>query len=153
MLARYKYVLIFLIVTGGILFLYLSKNPQQKTQKVKISGKIFRLEVADNQLLQTKGLSGRDSLPDDGGMIFVFEQKMPHSFWMKGMRIPLDFLFINGYSIVDLKENISPPSDFNSTENLPLIIPEYPADKVIEVGAGTIKKLDIKKGDNIEFIN
>jgi uncharacterized membrane protein (UPF0127 family) len=80
-------------------------------------------------------------------MIFVFDKPDYYSFWMKDMRFTLDFIFIKDNEIVDLLENIQPqsyPKTFTSKK---------PADKVIEVKAGTIKNLKIKIGNFVQITN
>lgn len=59
------------------------------------AGKTTRLkvEIADTVEKRTVGLSGRDSLPADQGMLFVFDPN-PIGFWMKNTRIPLAAAFI-----------------------------------------------------------
>lgn len=49
--------------------------------------------VADEPDLRRTGLSNRDDLPDDAGMLFVFEEPQRVSFWMKDTRIPLSIAF------------------------------------------------------------
>ena len=46
-----------------------------------------------------QGLSERQSLAEDKGMLFLFEKPDHYAFWMKGMEFPLDIIFINGDKI------------------------------------------------------
>ena len=55
---------------------------------VTVGNAVFEVEIADTPQLRTKGLSGRDTLPDMSGMLFVFESGRTSNFWMKGMRFP-----------------------------------------------------------------
>lgn len=112
---------------------------------MRLGNRNFNLEVADTNELIIKGLSGRKSLKADHGMIFIYEKPDLYSFWMKEMRFPLDFIWIRENSVVDLSENIPAPSN----ENIPVIVPRNPVDKVIEVKAGTIKSINLKIGDKI----
>ena len=59
--------------------------------------------VADTGPLRQRGLMGRESLPSDAGMVFVFEEETSGGFWMKDTLIPLSIAFIddNG-QIVDI---------------------------------------------------
>ena len=54
----------------------------------------FRVEVARTETEQARGLMFRESLPDDGGMIFPMKPARNASFWMKNTVIPLDMIFI-----------------------------------------------------------
>jgi len=63
------------------------------------------VEVADAPEERTRGLMFRESLPEDQGMLFVFEQEAQHSFWMKDTLIPLSIAFIEGEGdIVDIQD-------------------------------------------------
>ena len=55
----------------------------------------FRVEVADTPEQRSRGLMFRESLPSQSGMLFLFEQPAPVSFWMKNTYIPLDIIFIS----------------------------------------------------------
>jgi uncharacterized protein len=96
-------------------------------------------------------LGYRDSLPIDTGMLFVYDHPERYGFWMKGMRFPLDFIWINGNKVADLSPNIlQPVSDAVQPVSL---APAVPADKVLEVNAGVIESLGIRVGDLVQFSN
>lgn len=143
-----------ILVTSVICFILLlvaAKNKNSENIKVvdaKIGGKVFKLEVADNNQLRSKGLSGRQTMAKNKGMIFKFEQKGIYNFWMKDMNFPLDFIWLDNNIIVDLSKNIPNPSD-NQPENIRTIIPEAAVNSVIEVNAGIIDELKLNKGDTI----
>lgn len=115
----------------------------------------FRVEIADSPEERERGLSGRESLLKNRGMLFVFSASDNYSFWMKGMKFSLDFIWIEGKKIVEISENIK-PEDYDPALTLPdepakNLISKNKADKVLEVNAGTVKRLGIKTGDNIEL--
>lgn len=60
------------------------------------------LEVADTPELHARGLMGRESLPACCGMIFVGLEG--GAFWMKGCKIPLDIVFIDGGKVTRMYE-------------------------------------------------
>jgi len=134
----------------GSLFLTIKKlNPDYEILKIEINGKIFEVEIADIILKRTKGLSGRESLAENQGMLFLFEKSSKRSFWMAGMNFPLDIIWINGNKIVDISKNIQPPKNIE----LPAIIsPSVEADKVLELSAGAVEKFNIKIGDEIKIL-
>ena len=124
-------------------------NPDYEILKIEINGKIFEVEIADIILKRTKGLSGRESLAENQGMLFLFEKSSKRSFWMAGMNFPLDIIWINGNKIVDISKNIQPPKNIE----LPAIIsPSVEADKVLELSAGAVEKFNIKIGDEIKIL-
>ena len=69
---------------------------------------------------------------------------------MKDMNFPLDIIFIDDATVVNLFENVKPGKD-TPIGLLPKYAPSVPVDKVLEVNAGVAKKLNIKKGTNITF--
>ena len=95
---------------------------------VSVGNVVFEVEVADTPQSRSKGLSGRDSLPDMSGMIFVFESGRTSNFWMKGMRIPLDFVWIGEEcTIVDTHSNVQPPAPSTDDGQLPLYRSDSPS--------------------------
>ncbi|BCX16076.1 MAG: hypothetical protein KatS3mg098_305 [Candidatus Parcubacteria bacterium] len=132
--------------TPSLNFLYPLKDGE--IIEVIFKDKTIQAEAAVSSLKKEKGLSQREELSENQGMIFVFERPQIPFFWMKDMKFALDFIWINQNQIVDLAENIPPPSRFLSPQ---IVYPKEKVDKVLEVKAGTIKKLNLKKGDLIEF--
>ncbi len=112
-----------------------------------INGHTIRLELAVTGREKEKGLGGRDTLAPDAGMLFVYPQKDRHGFWMQGMRFPLDFIWIDGNTVVDISENIPPPNGTRPVE----LSPRVPVDKVLEVNAGTIRKIGATIGNTVSF--
>ncbi|MBI2022098.1 DUF192 domain-containing protein [Candidatus Daviesbacteria bacterium] len=111
-----------------------------------------KVGIADTKEERAKGLGDRDRLDSDSGMIFIFEMADKHRFWMKGMKFPIDFIWINGDRVVDLLQNVTPPKVGEKDENLPRYEPVVSIDKVLEVPSGFIASHNIKVGDKIVFI-
>lgn len=108
-------------------------------------GQTFRVEVADSDAKREKGLGDRDSLPADHGMYFPFPAAQYWVFWMKGMRFPIDIVWIQGGKVVDISREV--PVD----ASLPLktYSPVDPADAVLELNAGTARQIGLQKGDEV----
>ena len=98
------------------------------------------------------GLSYRESLPADTGMLFQlgYGDTYPRV-WMKGMEFPLDIIWIDKWKVVDIHHNVPNEPLDTPEEELPLYIPASPVDMVLEVNAGYAKEHDIQVGDNLEW--
>ena len=114
----------------------------------QIHGKVFKLDIAASPRAREIGLSQTDSLPEDRGMLFLFDKPDYYPFWMKGMKFPLDILFIRDSTIVSIKRNLQPPT---SEGNPPSYAPEQPADRVLEINAGLCDKYNINVGDVVRI--
>ena len=68
------------------------------------------VEIADTDSERMKGLMFRDSLEDYEGLLFIFEDTQPRTFWMKNTSIPLDIIFISENFIIINIENADPCS-------------------------------------------
>lgn len=139
---------VFLFFFAGISWFIADRLGILYREKIlKINDAIFAVEVADTPGSRAKGLSGRESLGENRGILFVFDEPGYYSFWMKDMLISLDFIWINNDEIVQVNENIR-PEDYPPPK---YFTPKYPADSVLEVNSGTIKKFNIKPGDKVSF--
>lgn len=119
---------------------------QSNNPKVEIN-----VEIAMTKEERARGLGGRESLASNSGMMFEFEERGKPRFWMKGMLIPLDFIWIEGEKIVDLLPNVQPPQKGQSDNSLPNFAPVTEVDKVLEVNAGFIRENNIAVGDRIKY--
>jgi len=128
------------------IFYFLSAKTNVPLPRATVNNHTFRLEIASSPAQRELGLSNRKSLPEDSGMLFLFEKPALHSFWMKDMHFSLDIIFIKDDTIVSIAENVPPP---DGKGNLPNYLPASPVNKVLEINGGLAKKLNIKKGDRI----
>lgn len=136
--------------TGSFPKIDLPFLPQRTTlSDLEINGNVIKVEIADTESKRNKGLSGRESMATDSGMLFVFPKLDKYVFWMKGMKIALDFIWIKDDIVVDLLSDIQPPRIGEKDENLPVYSSKMEFNKVLEVNAGVITKLNIKVGDSI----
>lgn len=116
---------------------------------LKVGAIVVNVELADTEAKRSKGLGGRNSLPQNSGMLFTFDHPDQYKFWMKDMKFPLDFIWINGDSVVDILPNIPNPPATVDTSSLPIYEPVAPVDKVLEVNAGFAASHGIKIGDKV----
>lgn len=111
---------------------------------------ILNIEIADNQEKRSKGLSDREFLATDSGMLFIFDKSDKRSFWMKGMKFPLDIIWINEDVIAEITQNVPIPSSGQTEESLLKYSSVDGTNKVLEVNAGFTSDHNIKVGDKIE---
>lgn len=132
--------------------LTLQSTPEVKYKKVKINDNVLGVEVANTPASRAKGLGGRDSLGSDSGMLFIFDKAGKYSFWMKGMHLALDFIFIDQGKVVDVLTNIPSPEPNLKDENLPIYQPRVPVKMVLEVNSGYVSSHEIKVGDSVYLV-
>jgi uncharacterized protein len=111
---------------------------------VTASGKTeFIAEIADSEALRQHGLMFRYTLPQDRAMLFDFGQERPAGMWMKNTYISLDMIFIRADgTVATVAANTVPHS-------LEVIGSEEPVLAVLEVAAGTAKRIGLKLGDKV----
>ncbi|HLC94247.1 MAG TPA: DUF192 domain-containing protein [Patescibacteria group bacterium] len=123
----------------------ISPLKEYKIIGVKIKNKSFTLFIADSEEKKNKGLSQLSKIKDTEGMLFTFSKPDYYFFWMKDMQFSLDFIFMNGNTVVAVLNNVEPgtyPQAFSSP---------YLFDKAIELSAGQVKRLDLQVGEIISF--
>ena len=131
-------------------FLFLCSCENKNTSPLAIetdNGALqYNVEVASTiEELQT-GLMDRESLPEDGGMLFDLSvaNGQNTAMWMKNTKISLDMLFITPEGLIFwIKENAQPYSE-------DLIISPFPAAAVLEINAGEVAKKGIKIGNIVK---
>ena len=130
-------------------FILTSAPPKSE---IKVGSTTVLAATADSEEERKEGLSGQSSLPENEGMLFVFDQKdIFPSFWMRDMLIPVDILWINDDKLVKIDKNVQPPQKDTPDASLPLYRPDKPIDYVLEVNAGFSDKNGLKEGDGVEL--
>ena len=116
------------------------------TSEITIKDASLNVEIARTAEAQARGLSGRESLKEDQGMLFDFETSDIYKFWMKDMKFPIDMIwFDEDRRVVYIQEDATPesyPESFGPNENT-----KY----VLEVVSGFTKKYNIQIGDEMVF--
>lgn len=108
------------------------------------------VELADTVEKQLLGLSGRESLPQNGGMLFIFSESHRYTFWMKNMNFPLDIIWIKDGRVFEINANAQPEPGVKDSE-LKIFIPSQAVDRVLEVNAGWTSENNINPGDEVMF--
>ncbi len=106
----------------------------------------LRLEIADSESERSQGLSGRESLADDTGMLFIFDSPSYPGFWMKDMHFALDFVWINSdWQIVQIDRDVQP-------DTYPQIFtPNSAVRYVLEINSGKANELGLEVSDVIKL--
>lgn len=100
------------------------------------------VEVADEIHERQMGLMHRESLAVDSGMLFVYTEMKPRSFWMKNTLIPLSIAYLNSECQILHIADMTPLS----LDSVPSV---YPAQYALEMNQGWFAKHDISVGMTI----
>lgn len=131
-----------------------TKQAEAKTQSVTIKDMTFELELALDDDQREQGLSDRKQIAEDGGMLFVFAQPRRTQFVMRRCYVPIDLIYLDDDGYIDSMhemqvikpvggaEWLNPTSGYPSTGAIQF---------VIELKAGTLDKLGLKRGEKIEL--
>ncbi len=102
----------------------------------------IEVAIADNQKTRRTGLSNLEYLPQERGLLFVFDNSDTYGIWMKDMNFPIDIIWLDKYlNVVDIHENISKdtyPTSF---------YPKAPVMFILEVNTGFSSKYNVEIGD------
>ncbi len=152
---KVKSIIQLFLITFVILFLFnISNKPSLTNIKyVNIGGGRVEVDLAITERARMIGLSGRASLDEDRGLLFIFDKLGRYSFWMKDMNFPIDIIWLappeggdnDEMKIVFIKENAL-PIDYPETYT-----PYKDALYILEVVAGYTFKNNLKVGDTVEF--
>ena len=108
------------------------------------SGQVrLSVEVVDTDEERARGLMFRESLPQFGGMLFVYDAPQSASFWMKNTLIPLDMLFFDVRGVLSRVHENAVPGDLTPISGGDGV------QFVIEVLGGTVKRLGIGPGTEL----
>jgi uncharacterized membrane protein (UPF0127 family) len=152
----------------------LTSSPPYSTPLLVGQKKIF-VEVVNTPEKMAQGLSGRERLTDEQGMLFDFSTPpypplnkegnsgIRPAFWMKGMKFDLDLIWIKNNKIIGITPNVPAPQTSSTSpafgtlpsqgeETLKVYSPPTEVDMVLEVNAGWCEKNEIKIGDPIKLI-
>jgi len=157
------YLAIALMLAFGVTYIVSSlsvKRPQQKRrEKVEVPftkhGELqvlsttgdtihsFDIEIAEDDYHTQLGLMYRSNMNENNGMIFIFPDVQPRSFWMRNTRIGLDIIYADADGVIVSIAKYAKPFDETSLPS------KAPAKYVFEINSGLSDKLGIKAGDKL----
>ncbi len=113
--------------------------------------RIAGVEVAAEEE-KIRGLSGKEGLGENEGMLFIYDKPGEYVFWMKDMKFPIDIIWlapivgsVSEFTVVYIKEDARPesfPESFGAGTS---------AQYILEVASGFSKNNNLKVGDRVEF--
>ena len=150
-----------LLTLAGILTVLLGTELTQTTPASSTDGDVLipvrtpdgytiQAELADTPFKRAQGLMYRESLPDDRGMLFIFGEARPWTFWMKGTKLPLDIIWLN-----EQKKIVHIEADLPICTLAGSACPQYqsnePALYVLELRGGRAAALKLTRGSKLQF--
>jgi len=121
-------------------------------KEIRVGEKTIKVTLADTEAERKHGLSGKTSLDENSGMLFVFDKKdLFPSFWMKEMLIPIDIIWINDGKVVKIDKSLQPPDKDIPEGHLTLYYPLKPIDYVLEVNAGFSDSNGVGLGTEVDL--
>jgi uncharacterized protein len=118
----------------------LATDPDRLTVETGSGERSFSIEIASSPSERERGLMFRETMANDHGMLFVFEDQRQVGFWMKNTVMPLDLVFISEDGKV---QSVLPGEPFSEA----VITPGVPVRFVLELKAGTAAADHIAAGD------
>lgn len=128
-------------------------NANQLTKKqIKISSNdefyYYEVYIADNDQSRATGLMNIKDLPQDEGMLFIFPDSQPRSFWMKNTYLPLDIIFFDvNKKFINFHGNTKPLDESIR------YISDKPAKYALELNAGIAVGLNLNNESTLEIID
>jgi len=122
--------------------------PSLPTEQLIVAGQNFTVELAYKRTTRARGLMFRKELPPDAGMLFIFAEAQPRSFYMMNCLIDLDLIFIEPTGRIAKITTMKAP-----LPGRPLIYYDCfsPVKYALELPAGTAGKLKLRPGARIEL--
>jgi len=127
-------------------FIYFITACTSEQSKVILAGTTISVEIASTPEQRQQGLMSRTFLPENHGMLFLFEEENEEVFWMKDTLIPLDIIFI------DNNKNITKIHHAVPCEKDPCSLYSGKAKYVLEVNGGFTEDNNIQEGETVLFM-
>ncbi|MAY73790.1 MAG: hypothetical protein CMJ31_03525 [Phycisphaerae bacterium] len=131
--------------------------PPPGFERVRINGESFDLELAIDHPSREEGLKGRENIPADQGMLFVFPDVDKRSFWMHNCLAPIDIIYLDPTGRVtathqmkvELKQDGEAEAAYQ--RRLTRYGSKFAAKYVIELKGGRLEDLDVQEGQEIKL--
>lgn len=139
---------VLLALSIASVFLLRTKHSVEYREVVSIKGIEFETRLAITEQERANGLMNVEDLPEDEGMLFVYNEPGYKSFWMKNTLIPLDMIFIDENNrIVDIFCNAEPCTTEVCKKYHSVKLTKY----VLEINGGLSENYGFRMGDLVTF--
>jgi len=154
-------ILVILVLTFCIFFLQFTELTGYKIKEdrlvseeiseVVVGNKNYNLYIAKNYQDITKGLARFDSIRENEGMLFIFDNPGNYTFFMKDMKFNIDIIFIDvDFKVIKIFQNVKKET-YRSANDFDAFKSDKPAKYVIELNQGEVAKNGLKLGDKINI--
>lgn len=138
-------------IAAAVLIYSFVKHSQELSNawsEVCFQSRCVQVEVVQKKEDLLRGLQNRTSLPEKGGMLFIFPKPGEYPMWMKDTRIPLDMIWLDHYqNVIFIAKNLQPCQK----DPCPSYGPRQEALYVLEVNSGLADEWRIKLNDWANF--
>lgn len=135
-----------MVLVGVGLLVFGLRGVLEEKVYIRTPKMLVRAEVADEESERIIGLSGRNGLSAGRAILFIFDKSDTHGIWMKGMKFPIDIVWLDSNKkVIEIKFNVQPssyPKVFGSKDKSLF---------VIELSGGQALKLGIKVGQILSW--
>jgi len=125
--------------------LHSAASTAARQHELTVAGRPVRVELAVNAQQRDRGLMHRTHLEPDAGMLFVFKDEQPRTFWMRNTLIPLDVVFLDADGTVQNIAHGEPMVEVPGLHSL------RPARLVLELNAGWCAEHGLAPGQRVEI--
>ncbi len=125
---------------------------------VELGGRSFTLEIVADPATRERGLGGRESIPEDGGMLFSFPDAQVRQFVMRDCLFPIDIVFLDANGVIVAMHHMpldeprrEGESDMAYERRLKRYSSRFNARYAIEIRGGLLEELDLRAGERVEL--
>jgi uncharacterized membrane protein (UPF0127 family) len=119
------------------------------TGRLELAGRTLTVDLAKSPAQWERGLSGRASIAEDHGMLFVFDHPSQWEFWMQGMEFPLDIVWFDANrSVISYALGLPLCND----SACPTYAPPTDALYALEVNAGWVRANNVTVGETFNLV-
>lgn len=129
------------MLLAAAVLIYVYRTGSEPEGSPTFAGVSLRLDYATTSVAQERGLGGRAYVPEDYGMLFVFDTSDYYGIWMKDMLVPIDIFWLDDNGHV-----VSMALDVSTSTYPDIFRPSARARYVLETAAGFGRRHDVATG-------